>query len=106
MNIPEGAMSGVSSPVTIHEFLTFLAPEFWAEQVRGETRPPWPPDVFALVASLLQRSGAHPRVVHPPWPPTGHDPTQYLDEIIKLGAEWRTASRSGLPSGVARWWHL
>lgn len=71
----------------------------------------WPPDVFAVVATILRKSGAYTRVVQQ-WPPpdgTGGGPQtreRWLDDIKQIGEEWRTASKKGRrsPVHVRQWW--
>src|SRR5579884_3765247 len=54
------------SAIQLGEFLNFLYPG-----ILGGTTPSWPPDVFALVMAVLQKSGAYGRVVTR-WPPEGN----------------------------------
>jgi hypothetical protein len=70
----------------------------------------WPPDIFAVVGTILRKSGSYTRVVQQ-WPPaaTGDAPPSredWLDNINRIGKEWRTASRkkNPAPSEVLRWW--
>jgi len=58
----------------LDELLEYLGPGLLAR----EQCPPWPPDVFALAASVLRRSGAYVRVLdlHP------------QSDIDLLGKEW------------------
>lgn len=73
----------------------------------------WPPDVFAVVATILRKSGAYTRVVQR-WPPTdgtGGKPKgkeSWLEDIKRVGKKWRVASKgaSGPPSEVRRWWQV
>jgi hypothetical protein len=92
--------------VTIDEYLNFLAPALWP---RCTGKPPaWPPDAFAIAGSLLQRSGAYPRVVHPPWPPEGPGippAEKYLDWLKGIGVAWRKGCLTGqIPGEVGTWW--
>lgn len=45
-------------PLTVTDFLTFLAPEIWNDRA-GNKCPVWPGDVFAVAAGLLEKSGAY-----------------------------------------------
>lgn len=73
----------------------------------------WPPDVFAIVATILRKSGAYTRVVQS-WPPpdgAGGGPQTrelWLDDIRRIGEDWRTASKKKKlpPSEVRRWWQV
>lgn len=73
----------------------------------------WPPDVFAVVATILRKSGAYTRVVQR-WPPldgTGGGPQtrqRWIEDIKRIGEEWRTASKKTKhpPSDVRRWWRV
>jgi len=66
-------------PATIGEFLEYLSPGWHETGV-----PPWPPDVFALAAMLLQKSGAY-GYVSEGWPPTTH----WVKEMRRVGHDWR-----------------
>jgi hypothetical protein len=50
--------------LTIREWVEFLVPGLWEEGVP----PIWPPDVFAIAASILHKSGSYCSVLEP-WPP-------------------------------------
>src|SRR5262245_11450556 len=51
--------------------------------------PAWPPDLFAVAASLVKRSDAYSAFVQSPWSGTLFTPA-YRDEVVRLGALWRT----------------
>jgi hypothetical protein len=72
---------------------------------RRRFRPVWPPDVFVLSTTLLQRSGAYTRVVMGDWPPSRTGPS-WTREIRKLGRLWRAKSASGtaVPRQILKWW--
>lgn len=67
----------------------------------------WPPDVFAVVAVLLQKSGAYIRVVSD-WPPSEYsrDPNRWTTSMESLGRKWRNAcNRKELPPhDIQKWW--
>ena len=65
--------------------------------------PSWPPDVFAIAASLLQKSGAYNYVVRN-WPPKPLD--EWVKEMQQLGLQWRQnwAYSSLAPDAVQSWW--
>jgi hypothetical protein len=78
---------------TIEDVFRTLSPERkWRELTR------WPPDVFAITATLLAESGAYRFVVSPPpgasWPdPVGLGPPATWEETVTaLGVEWATAA--------------
>jgi hypothetical protein len=86
--------------LTIEDLWTFLYGHI------PTSAPVWPPDVFALCAAVLQRSGAYIHVVKK-WPPTGS--TQDWTELItKVAEKWRSAvvGDTPVPSEVTGWWSL
>jgi hypothetical protein len=50
--------------------------------------PSWPPDLFAVAASLVKRSDAYSAFVQSPWSGTLFTP-QYREEVVRLGTQWR-----------------
>ena len=75
-----------STEGTVLEFVEFLLP---GVSTRRRGCPAWPPDVFAVAASVLRRNGAYV-----------HSVTQVTDETlglpVKLSADWpKTASTIG-----------
>src|SRR5690242_19434934 len=84
---------------SIGDVLEFLCPGVLA----ADPRLDWPPDVFAIAACLLHRSGAYVYVVQD-WPPKlgpqprGKQQVSEWKEVIKNAGEvWRTACISGKP---------
>jgi hypothetical protein len=65
--------------------------------------PVWPPDAFAVVGTILLRSGAYRIVVHD-WPPR----TKWNDFILRLGEKWRRAAPKDEPppKEIREWWQL
>jgi len=68
----------------------------------------WPADVFAVVASILQRSGAYTLVVEH-WPPDAHGRQKRIEwnqRMEGIGLAWRKTSAAGqaAPSEVHGWW--
>jgi hypothetical protein len=63
----------------------------------------WPPDVFAVAAVLLQRTGAYSRVVKD-WPP--HEkrikPDEWASNMMYLGDKWRDAVNARLQQNGKR----
>jgi hypothetical protein len=89
--------SGSSSELRVGQYIDWLAPG-----IRRSRRPPqWPPDVFAVAASLLQRSGAYTAIVRKRIATENWD-----EEIRSVSAEWRTMFNDSVPDKVAGWWAL
>ena len=86
-------------PVAIREFLAYALSGYVDEM----PMPSWPPDVFAIAASLLQKSGAYNYVVRN-WPPKPLD--EWVKEMQQLGLQWRQnwAYSSLAPDAVQAWW--
>jgi hypothetical protein len=87
--------SSASSELTVGQYLHWLAPDLRLSR----SAPPWPPDVFALAASLLHRTGAYTAIVQKRiatenWP----------EEIRAIAADWRTMFETTVPDPVAVWW--
>ncbi len=92
---------------TIGTYLNYLAPDI------GKRRrvPRWPPDVFALVAALLDESGAYISVTSK-WPPgrVGKNTVKKLSDWVELirniGTLWRVASVKDAvpPQEIQSWW--
>ncbi|HYR78316.1 MAG TPA: hypothetical protein VEM96_21070 [Pyrinomonadaceae bacterium] len=85
--------------LTISEFLEYLAPGIWT----SVDLLSWPPDVFALVAALLQKSGAYTNLVREWQLDRGR---VWCDDVAKIGKAWRNSSTSKkeLPNQVSRMW--
>ncbi len=90
------------SSVTLGELLESICPG-----VLGRTPPSWPPDVFALVMAVLQRSGAYTRVVTQ-WPPAGQGSSKtWVQGITVVANRWRKESlNERVPPEVSRWWSV
>jgi hypothetical protein len=86
--------------LTIGDLLQHFAPEIAA---RPDV-PAWPPDAFALIAAILQRSGAYTAVVHD-WPPAEN--AGWNEWIESVGLRWRrNAAHNGPPPPeVIAWWN-
>ncbi|HET6976205.1 MAG TPA: hypothetical protein VFI24_07775 [Pyrinomonadaceae bacterium] len=85
-------------PLTVEQFGQYLCPDGW-DQPEFLT---WPPDVFALVGSLLLKSGAYARAV------SGWKRNRPLEEWTKwlatVGDSWRN-NLSSPPREVRDWHH-
>jgi predicted amidohydrolase len=83
------APAGTKSPAktalqgSVGEYLTYLIPGLTPKG----PMPNWPPDVFAIAASTLQRSGAYPRIVKK-WPLEG-TLDEWCKSVSDLGRAWR-----------------
>lgn len=84
----------------ISEHLDFLKPGL----SRKRTPPRWPPDVFAISASLLQASGAY-RVAASDWPPTSKK-GKWIEFIQRIGEQWRSSYTGAPPREVNKWWSV
>ncbi len=69
--------------------------------------PDWPPDAFAIVGLLLQRSGGYTRAVQE-WPPAEFaDHEVWMEGIELLGDAWREAKMDSaklIPQEIQDWW--
>ena len=87
------------SGLTVGDLIHQLSPEIAARR----DVPQWPPDVFAIAAAILQRSGAYTEVVQD-WPPDSGP--RWNQSVGGKGRAWRSmAARGAPPLGlVARLW--
>jgi hypothetical protein len=76
----------------------------------------WPPDVFAVAMSLLQKSGAYTHAISD-WPPTDAMSTvpkeeqvrSWADRMKTIGEAWRVGvlrKPPSVPSEVRNWWQV
>jgi hypothetical protein len=86
--------------MTIDDLFTQLIGPKWAA-----LKVLWPPDAFALCASVLQRSGAYTHVVGH-WPPRDFAPQEYTQKMRRYGKAWRDGFDRPLPVPVRRWWKI
>src|SRR4029453_14064789 len=77
----------------VGEFLEYLSPGL----LNNGRCPPWPPDVFALAASVLRRSGAYVRVLDLP-PRDNMDllGKQWSRKASEVAWEWRRSLNQSL----------
>jgi hypothetical protein len=95
--------------MTLGELMQSLDPGIWV----SDQSPYWPPDLFAMAAAALHKSGGYRRVVKQ-WPPqTGkpfrakyHTANEWAGFIKDVGVRWRESSSRGQkpPEEVQRWW--
>src|ERR1700682_6685702 len=86
--------------LTVGQFMKHIAPELFARR----STPRWPPDMFAIAAALLQRSGAYVQVFEE-WPPKSAR-EDWRGEIAETGRNWRlrAAADQAPPPAVRGWW--
>lgn len=93
-----------SSAISLGDYLTFLLPRFRSDR----EIPRWPPDVFALCASLLVKSGAYCKTLTnwPPREPLKKRPRAWAGTIKKLAAGWRATcvDQRKLPAPLHACW--
>jgi len=105
----DGAPGGETPPCSLGSLGDFLYPGVW-----GPAGPPsWPPDMFALAATILQKSGAYTTVIRAWPPPDLANPTaqrftrsEWNSFIKQVGLRWRLAAVANepVPPEVRRWW--
>lgn len=85
----------------VSDFISGLVPG-WQKQFTLA----WPPDVFAIAAGLLHRSGAYTRVVMGNWPPGSG--SAWARNMRKLGREWRKTfvDEKPPPARIKEWWNI
>ena len=90
---------------TLGELLEYIAP---LEALDSEQILSWPPDVFALVGTVLHCTGAYTCVTRD-WPPSQKSLHTWCQDIVALGRTWRRGwrlkRRAAPPRPVAAWWH-
>lgn len=96
---------------TLAQHLALVSPE----AAKSKTPLPWPPDVFAITASLLLQSGAYILLVEN-WPPadvaesSGREDLSWSERLVETANEWRKGWRDGktedrkTPDRVKSWW--
>ena len=79
------------TPLTVLDYLAQILPR--TQDAETPNLPLWPADVFAIAASLLQRTGAYAAAMDH-WPPEGCENT-WNDEVRTAGKEWRRVWQAG-----------
>lgn len=64
--------------------------------------PVWPPDAFAVAATILESTGAYSRVVCKKWPPGDSKLEPWCKHIRKKGFEWWDSGNC--PNEIVDWW--
>jgi hypothetical protein len=95
------ARRGKVGPVALGDHVRLLVPALDEEQ----EAPRWPPDAFAITATILKQAAAYSSVIET-WPPRGQK--EWTKFITRIGATWRTVATGTdpLPNEVNRWWRL
>lgn len=97
-----------SSTLTVGRYLEFLG--------ASEKLVEWPPDVFAVAVSLLQKSGAYTRAISDWWPPSDRrsgvplatQARQWADRMKEIGLAWRKEAMNdprNAPIEIVKWWN-
>jgi len=84
---------------TVEAFCEYIAPGVW----NSDDLLTWPPDVFAVVAGLLLKSGAYSHAVCN-WQRTPDLPT-WAKRLREVGDAWRV-SPSNPPTDVREWYRI
>jgi hypothetical protein len=101
------------SPVRVGDIVTRLLPHgsglqdeepgtHWdIERTPWAACPAWPPDLFAVAATLVKRSDAYSAFVQSPWSGTLFTP-DYRGDVVRLGRLWR--QELSPPEAVQQMW--
>jgi hypothetical protein len=103
-------MTDVATELTVSEVIRILAPSCWKSEF-DFSAPTWPPDVFAIVATLLDRSSGYRHAVCAEWPPDVPEEVvhSWVEWMKHLGDTWRRTSvddPATLPQQIADWWKI
>ena len=112
------AMGASDHTFTIGQLVRHIAPQIWKSQDVTPEMPNWPPDVFAIVGSILERSGAYTQVIAN-WPPyfefdaddlgifeeNTYTQSTWSEWIRFVGYSWRVHWPHGpIPKILSEWW--
>jgi hypothetical protein len=86
-----------SSGLTVAQFCEYIAPSVWSDLAILK----WPPDVFALAAALLLKSGAYVHAVSG-WQRHGKL-KQWVKEVREIGYAWHD-NPDDPPEPVRKWY--
>jgi hypothetical protein len=88
-------VSSTGSRKTLREVIEWIAPSGSRAGVpvrRWSAPLGWPPDVFAVAATLLEESGAYRLILSPPpgrrWPPPKAGGSSWVGSVIRDGDRW------------------
>jgi predicted amidohydrolase len=105
--VPE-VQPGVAEDITLIQYISYLLPRITSVTERHV--PSWPPDVFAVAASLLIKSGCYCLVLAD-WPPEAYrtdreDLEQWARTAKGFGTEWREkwVKEKAVPAHVDALW--
>ena len=94
-----------TSSGTIREFIGYIAPHF---PLLRDKPSSWPPDLFAIAASILNQTGGYGCVAKK-WPPKNATIEEWNAKIKGLGRKWRKATVANLrkqpPLEIIEWWN-
>jgi len=99
---PQNFVAQSNDQVTIARAVQFLLPAWGPES----QMPTWPPDVFAVVATLLKRSGAYIKIVnHKTRKELGINGA-WSKKISGIGIDWRQSiiDNTPVPGVIQSWW--
>jgi hypothetical protein len=83
--------------LTVAQFCEYIAPSVWSDA----NILTWPPDVFAIAAALLSRSGAYSHAVSG-WDREGKL-QEWTERMKRIGADW-SQKRNEVPEEVRGWY--
>jgi hypothetical protein len=101
LSIDPETESAYNAPLTIADHLSQILPRILSDE--SSEMPEWPPDVFAIATSLLQRTGAYARAMDY-WPPDGQEAT-WATEVRDAGILWRQHWKDGTFSYLDKSWN-
>jgi len=109
---PPGASGGtatvVAMPLTVSQLISEIAPQRVSQDgVISSQCPPWPADVFAICASLLEKSGAYCGIGTFS-PPIAANFKTWPEEIQQIAEVWRVywANYRQAPPAVQERWQI
>jgi hypothetical protein len=96
------ATASSGTHLTVEDVLRFLMPA----TLSGE-KPLWPPDAYALAASILKHCGAYTEIVNVWPPPPSRTPEAWQKRVQAIASQWHRSyarKNQSLPADVERWW--
>jgi hypothetical protein len=90
----------MESCYTIRDFLLWLAPQY----INQQRVPSWPPDLFAICATLLAQTGGYYHVAQD-WPPIGKG--SWERKIERIAEQWqREVPIQRVPRAISARWKI